>query len=29
MMLSNGINPNKGYKLTVENTELIINLTKY
>lgn len=29
MMLSNNINSNKGYNLTVENTEFIINLTKY
>ncbi|CAD8080493.1 unnamed protein product [Paramecium sonneborni] len=29
MMLSNNINPNKGYNLTVENTEFLINFTKY
>ena len=29
MMLSNNINPNKGFNLTVENTEFLINLTKY
>ncbi|CAD8081913.1 unnamed protein product [Paramecium sonneborni] len=29
MMLSNTINSNKGYNLSVENTEFIINLTKY
>ncbi|CAD8150401.1 unnamed protein product [Paramecium octaurelia] len=29
MMLSNSINSNKGFNLTVENTEFIINLTKY
>lgn len=29
MMLSNNINSNKGYNLTVENTEFLLNLTKY
>ena len=29
MMLSNNINSNKGFNLTVDNTEFIINLTKY
>ncbi|CAD8168389.1 unnamed protein product [Paramecium pentaurelia] len=29
MMLSNNINQKKGFNLTVENTELIMNLTKY